>query len=534
MNFGRFTCKWLCPLGLLQSLVNFVFHPKSAVRRVCTRLPVSRGQWAVRGTILVVCIGLIAAGFGGPGWFLNPISLVGKTVVGFLPGVIVVAAVLLLAAFTRGRFWCNWICPCGTVFHLLSKVLPGKDKITLPRCNGCKACFASAAHAERSPYQGEESCSGRARRPAELAAHAERSPYQGEESCSGRARRPAEPQPDGVTRRDTLKGVAVLAAAETLEKTTDGGYAPVSLPGVPKRPAPVLPPGARSLGEFTRRCIGCNLCVAACPGKCLTASVSFARFGQPEMDFRHGYCLTGCATDCAKICPTGALQVHDFVERKNLHMGHAIWKKDLCIRTTNGEPCTACVRKCPVRAIHLVEGFPVVDKAKCIGCGACEHVCPARPMPAIFVKGFERQRIVRPMDGLALLAEMKASLANGAACVVAQDGVIAGEATGRGVKPLMKLLDEGKLDRALVVDKVIGRAAAAICVVGGARRVHALLAGADALAFLKKHGVEASADKTVPKILNRDRSGGCPMDRAVDGLDDPKKMVEALKVKAGG
>ncbi len=489
MNFGRFTCKWICPLGLLQTLVNFLFHPKTAVRRVCTRLPVSRSQWIVRGTILAVCIGLIAAGFGGPGWFLNPISLVGKAAVGFLPGAIVVALVLLLAAFTRGRAWCNWICPCGTVFHLLSKILPGKDMVS-PRCRNCRACFASAS----------------------------------------------VPQADalGVTRRETLKSVAVFAAAETIEKTTDGGYAPVSLPGVPKRPAPVLPPGARSLGEFTRRCIGCNLCVAACSGKCLTASVSLARFGQPEMDFRHGYCLTGCPTDCARICSTGALQVHPFVERKNLHMGHAIWKKDLCVRTTKKDQCTACVRKCPVQAIHLVEGFPVIDKRACIGCGACEHVCPARPMPAIFVKGFDRQRVVRPMDVLTLIDEMKSRLDAGASCVVAQGGVISGEATGRGIKPLLKLLDEGKLNRALVVDKVIGRAAAAICIVGKVSRVHALLAGADALAFLKQHGIEASADKTVPKILNRDLSDGCPMEQMIDGLDDPKKMVEALKIKIGG
>ncbi len=489
MNVGRFTCKWLCPLGLLQSLVNFVFHPKSAVRRVCTRLPVSHTQWVVRGVILVASIGLIAAGFGGPGWFLNPISLVGKTVVGFLPGVLVVAGILLLAVFTRGRFWCNWICPCGTVFHLLSKVLPGKDKIALPRCNNCRACFAGGC---------------------------------------------AKPSDDGVTRRETLKGVALLAVAETLDKTTDGGYAPVSLPGVPMRPAPVLPPGAREPGEFTRRCIGCNLCVSACPGKCLTASVSLARFGQPEMDFRRGHCLIGCPTDCAKICPTGALHVHAGVARENLHMGHAIWKKALCVRTVNGDPCTACVRKCPVQAIHLVEGFPVIDKRACIGCGACEHVCPARPLPAIFVKGFSRQRVVRPMDVLTLIDEMKARLAAGASCVVAREGVITGEKTGRGIKPLMTLLDEKKLDHALVVDKVIGRAAAAICLVGGATRVHALLAGADALAFLKKHGVVASAETVVPTILNRDLTDGCPMEQTIEGLTEPKKMVEALKAKMGG
>lgn len=101
---------------------------------------------------------------------------------------------------------------------------------------------------------------------------------------------------------------------------------------------------------------------------------------------------------CNWVCPAGAIEVIPRLERKNVHMGHAIWKKDRCIRISDGVSCTACARKCPVKAIHIVEGFPVVDKGACIGCGACEHVCPARPEPAIFVKGFERQRRVWPIS----------------------------------------------------------------------------------------------------------------------------------------
>jgi len=44
-----------------------------------------------------------------------------------------------------------------------------------------------------------------------------------------------------------------------------------------------------------------------------------------------------------------------------------------------------------VGAVKIEDGFPSVDPAKCIGCGACEHVCPVRPEPAVFVEGFERQ-----------------------------------------------------------------------------------------------------------------------------------------------
>ena len=34
---GRFFCEAICPLGIVQSFVNWICHPKTHVRRVCTR-----------------------------------------------------------------------------------------------------------------------------------------------------------------------------------------------------------------------------------------------------------------------------------------------------------------------------------------------------------------------------------------------------------------------------------------------------------------------------------------------------------------
>ena len=490
---GRLFCECFCPLGIIQSLVNWIFHPKTKVRRVCTRLPESHAQQTVRWTVLAVSVVLAATGFGAVGWLLTPYSIYGKALTLFAPGVAVFAVVVVLAAFGKGRLWCNWICPVGTLFNVLSKKSVCAHKIG-PGCANCKACFAAGA-AERAAGEADKT--------------------------------------DGanVTRREALKGVAVLAATEALDKTTDGGYAPVSLPGVPERPAAVLPPGAADRKAFNLKCVACGLCIANCKGNCLSASTNLKRFGQPEMDFRRGYCLLGCNYSCGHVCPTGAINWIPRLARKNVHMGHAIWKKDICIRTTDGVQCTACSRKCPVGAIHIVEGFPVVDKAACIGCGACEHVCPARPMPAIFVKGFERQRLVWPIDEGGLLAEMRTLVMSGVSCVAAKDGVIVAQETGRGIMPIMKLLSDGKLAHALVVDKVVGRAAAAICIVGKAKKVHAMMMSAEAASLLKAHGVEASADKTVPKILNRDLNDSCPMEQTIDGMEDPAEMVKALKAR---
>jgi heterodisulfide reductase subunit A-like polyferredoxin len=37
--------------------------------------------------------------------------------------------------------------------------------------------------------------------------------------------------------------------------------------------------------------------------------------------------------------------------------------------------CGKCVEACNFKALSLVEGKAVVDKAKCMGCSLCESVC---------------------------------------------------------------------------------------------------------------------------------------------------------------
>ena len=59
------------------------------------------------------------------------------------------------------------------------------------------------------------------------------------------------------------------------------------------------------------------------------------------------------------------------------------------------------MRTAAVKAIVRVKTdggnwVPVVDELKCIGCGACEHLCPSRPLPALTVKAYEQHREVRP------------------------------------------------------------------------------------------------------------------------------------------
>lgn len=38
--------------------------------------------------------------------------------------------------------------------------------------------------------------------------------------------------------------------------------------------------------------------------------------------------------------------------------------------------------------------IPIVNEERCIGCGACEDLCPARPFSAIYVEGHKRHRMI--------------------------------------------------------------------------------------------------------------------------------------------
>lgn len=526
---GRLFCEILCPLGILQSVVNRLFHRNRPIRRVCTQLPTTKVQFVVRVAVLAVVLAVPFLGFVTVGtWtgLLDPYAIFGRALSLRVPLIrenpLLVAwgslgiLIVVLAAFGKGRIWCNWVCPYGTILAFCGRFSLLRNKMRGLECGNCRAC---SVWLKERRVLGDDDEGDRADQPEE----------QG--TVSG----------GGVTRRETLKGVAVLAAAE---KLTDGGYAPVSLPGTPVREKAVLPPGAGDAADFARRCVSCQLCVVNCPEACLRPSTDLRDFGQPKLDFRHGHCLVSC-TRCGEVCPAGAIRKIPKAERLTVHMGQAVWKADLCLRVTKGEECSACSRKCPVEAIHLIPGkakgrkgrppaLPMVDANACIGCGACEHVCPVRPEPAIRVEGYERQKIVRrigPSDVVAEMMRLVENRRNDVSVAVAKDGVIVARETGRGVSPLLKLLDAGALRDAVVVDRVIGRAAAAICIVGGAKAVHASVMCTDAEHMLRERKITAGSKNPVAVIRNSTGTGVCPLEEAVRTLNDPNRMVKVLRRK---
>ncbi|MEE3407422.1 MAG: 4Fe-4S dicluster domain-containing protein, partial [Candidatus Cryptobacteroides sp.] len=121
------------------------------------------------------------------------------------------------------------------------------------------------------------------------------------------------------------------------------------------------------------------------------------RLMQPEMGYEKGYCRPEC-TKSSQVCPAGAILPLTPEEKTAVHIGTATVDRSLCVVERNGVSCGNCARHCPVGAIRMVRldpedpdslRIPAVDESRCIGCGACENLCPSRPYSAIHVNGLQ-------------------------------------------------------------------------------------------------------------------------------------------------
>lgn len=129
------------------------------------------------------------------------------------------------------------------------------------------------------------------------------------------------------------------------------------------------------------------------------------------------------------------------------------------------------------------------------------------------------------------MEEAKKLIQDGKAeCVLIKNDSIYQE-SGRGVSPLLVMYDGHKdvMQGATLVDKVIGRAAAAIAISGKVKHVHGELMSEDAVEFLNSNGITTSYTTLVHRILNRKRDGLCPLEQSVEGIDDAETALVSLR-----
>lgn len=120
--------------------------------------------------------------------------------------------------------------------------------------------------------------------------------------------------------------------------------------------------------------------------------------------------------------------------------------------------------------------------------------------------------------------------AGGYSCVIANGDRIR-TFTQRGVADLYDLLVQESefLHGASVADKVIGKAAASLMVLGGVREVYTRTISRPALQLLQEAGVMVTCDEIVDHIINRDRAGWCPLEQASRDLHSAKEIFPVIE-----
>ncbi len=145
----------------------------------------------------------------------------------------------------------------------------------------------------------------------------------------------------------------------------------------------IRPPAAVEPALFNTLCCRCGNCRKVCPTGIIVPHTDFSEvisWMTPEISFKSGYCLETCNL-CSKVCPSGAIMLFDVKAKSQLFIGSAEVHLEDCLLVNNKE-CVKCKESCKYDAIafvsqeNILKVNPVVDVKKCVGCGACEVICP--------------------------------------------------------------------------------------------------------------------------------------------------------------
>lgn len=454
--FGRVYCSVICPLGVFQDVASRLSRKINKKKRFSFSPALSWLRYSV--LILAILAFVLGIGslvalldpYGAYGRIANnlflpiyqginnifayfaeradsyafySVDIWIKSSITFIIAIITFVAIGILA-WRNGRTYCNTICPIGTVLGVLSRFSVFKLKFDNEKCTKCglceRNCKASCIDSKNMSVDNSrcitcfnciEKCKFGAMKyvPTVISirkenANEENSIIENDES-------------KGISRQNFLTIAGLVFFANTVKAQqlhVDGGLAEIEDKKIPDRKVPVVPAGAEGEKNFNSRCTGCQLCVTVCPNNILRPSNRLSTLMQPEMSFERGYCRPECV-ECSKVCPSKAIKPITAADKSAISIGQAVWIKDNCVVNTDELPCTACERHCPTKAITLVpvnpeeenapqQGppgrrppvlkIPTINKELCIGCGACEYYCPARPFSAIYVEGNVRHHAI--------------------------------------------------------------------------------------------------------------------------------------------
>jgi ferredoxin len=434
---GRVYCSAICPLGILQDVIH---RPTRWLKRKTRPASYSRPHTWLRQTFLWATIIAAVAGWGGFALaLLDPYSNFGRiasdifrplatlannsvvgladaigwhglfrvephwAVAGALHQPVILLILLIVLVVIGGRLYCNTLCPVGTLLGWLSKHAAFRLQIEKSACRKCAACMkvckAQCIDLQKSEidfsrcvacYNCVDVCEKQG--IGYKFAWAEETPVTPTSNVvhDPQRRRFLAQTIVGIVGAigvgSRLRGDETASAAQARGRSPSQNLSPV-----------ICPPGSVSVERFLDRCTACHLCISECPtGVLQPAFMEYGLTGimKPRMDFNVAFCNFDCVR-CGEVCPDGAIDLLDVATKHLTKIGEAHLFIDQCVVVTNGTDCAACSEHCPTKAVFTIPygnnlRLPSLNNDLCIGCGACENVCPARPDKAIVVTGWRK------------------------------------------------------------------------------------------------------------------------------------------------
>lgn len=320
---GRFFCGWVCPMGAALDLIG-IFARKNPLRNDTFNKRLRKPKYFLLAVIFLAALAGIQIA-----WLFDPTVIMSRLIIfkGMGWTLIFFLAVALPALFIK-RFWCRALCPLGALYSIFSRF---KWKI-------------------------------------------------------GKDRKGRTDSGTGISRRNFL---FLLASSFFLLgfKNKLGRFS--------RRRGLIRPPAALEEEEFLGRCIRCGNCMNVCVTNGLQPAAFQAGLDglwTPRLVPEIGHCDYNC-NRCGNVCPTAAIRRLPLDEKRRVKLGLAEIDKTVCVAWAHNQHCLICMNVCPVsgKAIEAVSASggvlkPRVKEDACIGCGACQNKCPARPVRAIKVR----------------------------------------------------------------------------------------------------------------------------------------------------
>ena len=379
---GRTYCSFLCPLGIGQDIFSRI---GGRIRKKFRRYGFKRPFTILRYLLLIVTLVVTMTWGIYALTLLDPYSIFGRFMTCFgKPAVILlnnlVANILgkfdlytisnipvtgyklvvysIPAAFfilvgtlslTKGRLYCNMICPVGTLLGLISKISLYRIKFNESACTRCGRCAIGC----------KSSCIDFLNYDVDVTRCVDC--FNCINVCQDNALsyspvrlRKKEPETDEGKRKLIVSSLLLLFGL------SDTGYGQKAAPK-PKKDStvketktfPVCPPGAGSIQDLNKWCTACSLCINICPNGVLQPAITeygIAGLMQPVMNYHKSFCTYNC-TACTEICPTYALRPLALEAKKLTQLGKATFIKDNCIVKTEKTACGACSESCPTKAV---------------------------------------------------------------------------------------------------------------------------------------------------------------------------------------